>query len=198
MDYENEKDVFERYSFEGDFDELHRYYRELMALLDELNLNQVRRILNVLRFALENKKNVYIIGNGGSASTAEHYENDLMKIGGLRAFSLTNTSVLTALGNDNGYENIFVDKLKTMMDEGDVVIGISGSGNSMNVVKALEYARENGGIPIGVLGFNGGKCLEVLKDYPYVLVKSEDYGYIEDVHLTLSHSLSRLVRKKKI
>jgi D-sedoheptulose 7-phosphate isomerase len=199
----------ERFGLDGyhapqDVDVLGRYYSDLCKLIGELDMGQVRDVLGVLRFAFENEKTVYVVGNGGSASTAEHYENDFTKIAGLKSFALTNTSVVTALGNDNGYDNIFVDKLKTVMNPGDVVIGISGSGNSMNVVKALEYARDNRGVPVGILGFKGGEILKRLSDeslggfddFPHVLVRSEDYGYIEDIHLTLGHSLARNIQSK--
>ncbi len=193
-----DSDKFAGYARLDDLDDLEKYYNELVGILNDLDKVQVKNVLNVLRFAKDNKKTVFVLGNGGSASSAEHYVNDFMKIGGLKIISLTNISVVTALGNDISYEDIFVEQLKSLMSEGDVVIGISGSGNSMNVVKALEYARDNSGIPVGILGFDGGKCLEVLKDFPYVLVNSKDYGYVEDVHMSLSHSLSRMIKEKEI
>ena len=179
----------------GAIGSLKKYYNELIEILKEVDVESIENVLNVLRNASDNGKTIYVIGNGGSASTAEHYVNDFMKIGGLKAVSLTNISVITALGNDISYEDIFVEQLKTVMSDGDVVIGITGSGNSMNIVKALEYVRDNKGVAVGILGFDGGKCLDVLRgeNCNHVLIKSRDYGYVEDVHLSLSHCLSRNV-----
>jgi len=193
-----DSDKFAGYARLNDLDDLEKYYYDLVEILKDLNKVQIKNVLNVLRFARENNKMIFILGNGGSASSAEHYVNDFMKIGGLKAISLTNISVVTALGNDISYDDIFVEQLKSLMSSGDVVIGITGSGNSMNVVKALEYARDNSGIPVGILGFDGGKCLDVLNGFPYILVNSKDYGYVEDVHMSLSHSLSRMIKEKEI
>ncbi len=169
-----------------EFDE---YYSDLIKNLNNLSKEQAENVLKILKSAKLCHNNVFIIGNGGSSSSAEHYANDFMKIAKLRAFALTNLSILTALGNDINYDSIFIEQLKVVLKADDVVIGITGSGNSMNIVKALEYTRNNGGKTIGILGFNGGKALEFCDSY--ILVESEDYGIIEDIHMTLSHYLSR-------
>lgn len=170
-----------------------KYYNGLKNVIGGLDKFQVDGVLGVLRECKARGGTVYLCGNGGSASTCEHWVNDLMKIGGVRAVSLTNISVITALGNDISYDDIFIEQLKVLMKLGDVVIGISGSGNSMNVVKALDYAIINGGVGVGILGFEGGKCLEVLRERngSYILVNTEDYGFLEDIHLSLVHYFAR-------
>jgi len=172
------------------------YYSGLKEVIDGLSNEEVDGVLNVLKDCKFRGGVVYLCGNGGSASTAEHWVNDLMKIGRVRAVSLTNISVITALGNDISYDDIFVEQLKVLMKPGDVVIGISGSGNSMNVVKALEYVLSRGGVGVGVLGFKGGRCLEVLRGRgKYVLVESDDYGFLEDIHLSLVHYFARELKE---
>jgi D-sedoheptulose 7-phosphate isomerase len=172
------------------------YYNGLKKVIDSLRKEEVDSVLEVLKACKSRGGTVYLIGNGGSASTSEHWVNDLIKIGGLRAVSLTNISVITALGNDISYDDVFVEQLKTMFKEGDVVVGITGSGNSPNVVKALEYVLGNGGVGVGVLGFKGGRCLEVLRNRgKYILVETEDYGFLEDIHLSLAHYFARVLKK---
>ena len=138
---------------------------------------------------------VYIIGNGGSASTASHFAQGLCDAG-IFAFSLAdNTSVTTALANDLGYENIFSNQLKNILSPDDVVIGISGSGNSPNIVKAIELANKMGCITICLLGFDGGKLKDIAQKF--IHVKDDNYGRIEDVHLSLAHIISLYIKDAK-
>lgn len=137
---------------------------------------------------------VFIVGNGGSASTASHMAADLAKntIGPhmtrFRVMSLNdNMSLLTALANDNGYENVFREQLVNLIKPSDVLIAISASGNSPNVLAAIEYAKSRQAQTVGLLGFDGGKAIQMV-DRP-ILVRSEDYGVIEDAHLVLNHIL---------
>jgi D-sedoheptulose 7-phosphate isomerase len=105
--------------------------------------------------------------------------------------SLTsNSAVLTCLANDIGYENVFVWQLRNLMRPGDVVVGISASGNSPNAVKALEYAAENGGIPVAIVGFDGGRMKRVAKYAIHVETEKGEYGPVEDVHMVLDHLIS--------
>jgi len=173
-------------------DSFEKYYNGLKQVIDNLDKNQVNKVLSILKECKLRGGCIYLCGNGGSASTCEHWVNDLMKIEGMKAISLTNISVITALGNDISYDDIFIEQLKVLMKPGDVVIGISGSGNSMNVVKALKYACENQGAGVGVLGFDGGKVLDVVENY--VLVRTNDYGFLEDIHLSLGHYFARMLK----
>ncbi|MBX9768280.1 MAG: SIS domain-containing protein, partial [Bdellovibrionales bacterium] len=141
-------------------------------------------------------KTVFIFGNGGSAGTSQHMVNDLVKGSvapgkvRLKVIGLAdNMSVLTAYANDCGYDSVFVEPLKTLMTPGDVCIAISASGNSPNVVKAVEWAVANGGTVISLVGFTGGK----LKELSQVSIhfKSHNYGVVEDAQLMFSHLSSQ-------
>src|SRR5262249_27792829 len=138
-----------------------RYATYLTRLLAQLDCEAVERVGHILEVARNADSNVFLIGNGGSASTASHVAVDLgfgTRKGGGRAYrtiSLTdNAAFLTAAGNDICYDSVFVEQLKTLMREGDVVVAISASGNSPNVVKAVEYARDHGAIVVALTGFD--------------------------------------------
>ena len=171
------------------------YHQKLKQLINNLDKGQFNKVLNTIIECKNGKGTVYIIGNGGSASTAEHWVNDLVKISGIKAVSLTNISVITALGNDISYDDIFVEQLKIFLEDKDIVIAITGSGNSPNIVKALRYVKENSDAKmVGILGFDGGECLKILEDDPYILIKSNDYGLVESLHLCLIHYFAKSIR----
>ena len=144
--------------------------------------------------ARDRDKRIYAIGNGGSASTASHFVVDMGKgasIGREKRFKtipLTdNMEWITALGNDLSYEDVFVEQLKNFAEPGDVLLAISGSGNSENVLRAVKYAREVGCVTIGFTGFKGGK-LNGLVDHG-IVVPSDHMGRIEDIHVILQHMI---------
>ena len=172
-----------------DLKEFDEYYENLIQTLKGLSREEFDSVLKILKDAKINDNHVFIIGNGGSSSTAEHYANDFLKIGKLKVFALTNKPTITAFGNDIGYDSIFVEQLKVILNSGDVLIGITGSGNSQNIVNALKYVKENNGKTIGILGFDGGRAKEFCDSF--ILVKSNDYGIIEDIHMTIAHYISR-------
>jgi D-sedoheptulose 7-phosphate isomerase len=149
----------------------------------------------VKRKFLEGKR-VITCGNGGSASTASHYITDWSKMGNLatggkyRGLSLCdNIGLITAYGNDMSYDEIFVGQLKALLDDGDLVIAVSGSGNSPNVLKAVEYANANGAETLAVVGYDGGK-LKVIAHHS-VVVPSFDMQLCEDVHLMFGHMVMK-------
>jgi D-sedoheptulose 7-phosphate isomerase len=130
------------------------------------------------------------IDNGGSASTASHWVNDLTRWRDrpFRAISLTdNVAVVTAYGNDFGYDLIFKLQLETLMQPDDVVVAISASGNSPNIVSAIDYANENGGITVGLTGFDGGTLRELAQIVVHAPTNKGEYGPAEDVHMVLDH-----------
>ncbi len=138
------------------------------AVLQELRTDQINDVLNILEQALEQEQNIYIFGNGGSAATASHFQNDFNKgvsehTGKKFRFQCLNDNVATilAIANDIGYEEIFRFQLRGKVKKGDVVIAISGSGNSKNVLYAAEYAKENGAAVVGMTGFSGGRLKEI-------------------------------------
>ncbi|MCK4926792.1 SIS domain-containing protein, partial [Candidatus Aerophobetes bacterium] len=141
------------------------YLTELSSTLDELPLHQIERIKDILLKAYRDGKRIFIMGNGGSATASSHFACDLAKgitMGSphmkdrFKVIALTdNVPLLTAWANDTGYENIFVEQLRNLLEEGDVVIAISASGNSKNVLRAVEYANSKAAITIGLTGFEG-------------------------------------------
>ena len=177
------------------------YITGLKICLDELSQQDVDDIADTIFGAYKKGRRIFILGNGGSASTASHFACDL-KIGTavegkprVQATSLTdNVAVITALANDIDYSSIFAEQLAGCLDEGDVVIGISASGNSPNVVKAIEFAKSRGAVTIGCIGFGGGKLKELA--LKCIILSSEDYGQVEDAHMSLAHIISYLVKEK--
>lgn len=169
------------------------YVSELLARLDS---EAIAAFLKVLLEARERGSSIFFMGNGGSASTASHFANDVA-IGSkswrkpLRAFSLTdNVSVLTAIANDYGYDQIFVQQLKVYMIPGDVVVAISASGNSPSVVQAVEYANANGGITVALTGFDGGKLRSISQIPMHVPTGRNEYGPVEGVHMIVHHLIA--------
>lgn len=174
------------------------YLTHLRTCLDQLDLQQVEGVVQVLRRALDQDATVYVVGNGGSASTATHMASDLSRARcgtgepGLRAVSLTdNVAAFTAMANDTGYEGAFAEMLALQTRPGDVVLAISGSGNSPNVVRAVEVARERGAVTVGLIGFGGGDLGGVVDHQ--ITVASRHYGAVEDLHLCLGHMLAMML-----
>lgn len=168
------------------------YVRRLHQAIDALPRDRLAQLGELLYRAYRDEKQVFTLGNGGSASTASHMAADLAKntIGpNMRRFHVVslndNTATLTALANDLGYENVFSEQLKNLIRAGDVLIAISASGKSPNVVNAVRYAQERSAEVAAVLGFDGGTAA-VLADLA-IVVPSDHYGIIEDVHLVINH-----------
>lgn len=169
------------------------YIEYLKKVLDQVNPEEVVKFINAISEARKNDRVIYFIGNGGSAATASHFANDLA-VGTrtsskpFRVMSLTdNVAVLTAIGNDFGYDEIFTKQLEAYLNPGDVVVAISASGNSANVVKALQFARKRAAKTIGLTGFDGGRIKEIADVNVHVPSQKGEYGPVEDVHLILDH-----------
>ena len=151
----------------------------------------------------QNKKNLFLAGNGGSAANANHLAADLIYgvnqagRGTFQVHSLSaNPSVLTCLGNDIGYENIFSHQLFRKASKGDLCFLISASGNSQNLIRAVEACKSLGLISIGILGFDGGKLAKVVDHLVLVETDIGKYGPVEDIHLGICHAVSALVAKE--
>jgi len=174
------------------------YAEYLVKLLGELDHQKIAECIALLDEARENDNTIFIIGNGGSASTASHIGNDfglvvLKKTNkafnkSYRALALTdNVSVISAIGNDSTYNNIFLDQLKIHFRKGDKLIAISASGNSPNLVVAAEWFKSQGGKVMGWLGFDGGKLKEIV-DVPLIISSPKgEYAPVEDLHLVINH-----------
>ncbi len=179
------------------------YIEDIKSSLDTLDLNSIERIVDVLWTAYLNDKQVFIMGNGGSASTASHFACDLGKgtvVKGrkrLRVICLNdNTALITALSNDLNYNEVFKEQLVNLVNPDDVVIAITASGNSPSVLKAVECARENDAVSVGLIGFEGGKLRTIVDES--IIVDNRNYGQIEDTHLVLGHMISQCIRHKII
>lgn len=174
-----------------------RYIDRVTAVLRKLDLTAVGRVIDLFVQARDKGSTIFFLGNGGSAATASHFANDL-GFGAspegktpFRAISLaSNIAFLTCLANDIGYENVFSWQLRNLMRPGDVVVGISASGNSPNVVNALTYARENGGISVAFTGFDGGQIKCIANHCVHFETEKGEYGPVEDAHMVLDHLIS--------
>lgn len=173
-----------------------QYTENLSDILKNIDTHVVLKIKNSLDSTIKNKSKIYILGNGGSAATASHMTNDLsvgLKLRDIRNFDVEslsdNSSVCTAIANDIGYENIFYAQIKNKINKNDVLIAISCSGNSANILKAVEYAITQGTTIIGLTGFDGGKLKELSDINFHVNTPKGEYGLVEDVHMILDHIL---------
>jgi D-sedoheptulose 7-phosphate isomerase len=178
------------------------YLTRLNQACQEIPLDKVEALANAMLDAWRNKRQVFIFGNGGSAGNAIHLANDFVfgiskKFGsGLRIHALpANTSVITCLANDIGYENIFEYQLGLMGDPGDVVIALSGSGNSPNIVKALEYATKAQLQSFAILGYSGGKSLSLAKTAIHIPIN--DMQISEDLQVIIGHMLMQYLYGQK-
>jgi len=176
------------------------YLERLKELLDIFPHHKFEEIGKAMLSAYHEEKHVFIMGNGGSGSTASHFACDINKGS---CFNLEkkfkviclndNIPTMLAYANDLSYNKVFVEQLKNFLQPGDVVIGISGSGNSENVIQAVSYAKERGARTIGLSGFDGGKLSQAV-DIPFVAVIN-DMQKVEDVHMIVVHMLMQYLCK---
>jgi D-sedoheptulose 7-phosphate isomerase len=171
---------------------VHGYLGHFRALVDAVDVDAVCRVVEALRDARDRGSTVFIAGNGGSAATASHLANDLGKAtkrsgrAPFRVMSMTdNVSWVTALANDEGYERIFTGQLENFGRSGDVLIVITASGNSPNIVQAVEYARGAGLVTVGLVGFDGGAIRDRLHEVLWVETEKGAYGPVETAHTLL-------------
>lgn len=176
-----------------------QYLKETLPLFERYKSPQFTDAMEALIAAYLARHPVFICGNGGSAGTSSHMVNDLVKgtvVEGkqrLKVIGLAdNLSTLTAYANDCGYETVFVEPLKTLWEKGSVLIAISASGNSENVVRAAQYAKANGGHVIALVGFKGGKLKDIAQTS--LFFESMNYGSVEDCQLMFSHIASQYLR----
>jgi D-sedoheptulose 7-phosphate isomerase len=175
----------------------HGYLERLTGILGALDLEAVGRVVQVFLDSRSRGSTMFFMGNGGSAATALHFANDMCVCASpqgsvpFRAIGLTaNVSHLTCLANDFGYDAVFSFQLRNLMRQGDVVVGISASGNSPNVINALEYANDNGGVSVAIVGFDGGRMKQIAHHSIHVQTSKGEYGPVEDVHMILDHLIS--------
>ena len=179
------------------------YPRQVAQLLSSMDLGAADRIAEALIKARLAEQTIFCIGNGGSAATASHFATDLAwgrQVAGInrpRALSLAaNVPLMTAVANDIGFAEVFVEQLKTLFRRGDVVFAISASGNSENLLRAIEYANGHGGVSVGLVGFDGGKMLSVCHSCLHVETPPGMYEMVEDVHHAVCHMLSSYMKPR--
>ena len=166
------------------------YLSEILATIDP---GTIASFTKVLLEARDRGARIFFIGNGGSAATASHFANDL-SIGTrswqkpFQAISLTdNVPILTAIANDYSYDDVFLNQLKAQMRSGDVLVAISVSGQSPNVLRAVEYANRYGAVTVSLTGFDGGRLKSLCKVSLHAETHQGEYGPVEDIHLILNH-----------
>lgn len=178
-----------------------QYIDDLKSLLDDFPYQQFERMIDALLKAYKEERHIFVMGNGGSAATASHWVCDVNKGCCLhldkkfKMISLNdNIATMMAYANDLSYEDVFIEQLKNFFRPGDVVIGISGSGNSENVLRAIDYAAGHGGLTIGLCGYGGGRLKEMVEIDLHA--RMDDMQKVEDVHLIIVHMvMQRLFRE---
>ena len=180
-------------------DEISEYLAGLEQMIDSIPLAQIETVLRLLEEAYRGGHRIFVMGNGGSAATASHLALDLAKntiMPGsprVKAISLTDhVPLITAWSNDTAYEHVFAEQLANMIEPGDVAIGISTSGNSPNVINALNLTKRSAGVTIGLLGARGGRIKDIVD--AYVLAPGSNIEQEEDAHLILAHVITRHMR----
>ena len=177
------------------------YIEKVIDTLKKIDTEAISDVIEVLIETLYSDGIIYVFGNGGSAATASHMQNDFNR--GISEYSnkkfkffclSENVATITAIANDFSYDEIFVQQLKDRLSENDVVIAISGGGNSKNIVKAAEYAKIKGNTVIGITGFDGGK-LKQLADYN-LHADIDDMQVSEDIHLIFNHLIMSVLISK--
>lgn len=196
----NREDSIQRPDFR---DFYRKYTNRLTEIMNELALEPIEHLIDALLTARANRKRIFVLGNGGSAATASHFANDFSKHRfkdsslTFRVMSLTdNMSWISATANDEGFENVFINQLKNHMDPGDVVIALSSSGESPNVVNSVRWANNNGGFTFGIVGFNGGAVADSAHHTIYIPTKRGQYGFHEDISIMLTHVISIFLQER--
>lgn len=189
------KDIFARCKGKPDY--YRSYFSYLNEILTAVDTESISNVIDCFLEARDNKRTIFFAGNGGSASTASHFAQDLGEVGrktnkpGFRTLSLAdNISLLSAIGNDYGFEKIFSIQLSELFSPCDVLVAISASGNSPNVVNAVEFAKKAGGKTIGLVGFDGGKMKDICDHVIHVKTDPGEYGPAEDAHMIMDHLIT--------
>jgi D-sedoheptulose 7-phosphate isomerase len=183
------------------YDEIEHYWHELASTIQAMPFDMLTKAAELLLDCYRRGSTVFILGNGGSAATASHFACDLAKgtqVIGLPAFRVIslsdNVPLMSAWANDTNYDRIFAEQLATLIRPADIVIAISASGNSPNILAAAKMARQSGAITLALTGQDGGK-LSRLADCT-IYVPSQSIEQVEDAHLVIAHSLCVVLRKQ--
>ena len=181
------------------------YIDYLSQVLNKINKKSISDLEKLLEKTRRHNNTIFIAGNGGAASTAITMANDLgfdilKKTKIKKTFKIQslndNPSVITAIANDTGYENTFVNQLKIHFKKGDILIVLSASGNSLNLIKACNWVKKKNGKTVGILGFDGGKLLKICNLNIHIKTQKNEYGPVEDAQLVINHILAHWFQKK--
>ena len=179
-------------------EKINAYYEKLKATVDLIDRESIDKAMKALTKARDEKHFIYIMGNGGSASTASHFTGDFNKglsLNREKRFRFVclndNAASVLSLANDVDYSQVFVEQLKNFLSDGDIVMAISGSGNSANVINAVEYAKSKGNTVIGLTGYSGGK-LKPLSDIS-LHIPVDDMQIVEDLHMVFDHLMMSIL-----
>ncbi len=174
-----------------------QYKEDLLRQINKIDDNMLNSLLCRIIDCLEKHNTIFIAGNGGSAATASHLACDLVKISKVHKLKIMclndNVPIMTAISNDINYEEVFSFQLASLAKVGDLLIVISASGNSPNIIRVVEASIEKGVETFGLIGFDGGKVVDLLDDY--ILVDDFNYGVVEDMHLVVCHMISKLIKE---
>ena len=179
------------------------YHKYLSKLLDNLDCKAIEEVTKLILEKSRDGQDIFLVGNGGSAATASHFATDLVQCSqpeaGLyfRAISLAdNVPLLTALSNDKGYEEVFTGQIRNLFRKNDILIAISASGNSPNVITAVRLAKQLGGVTVGLVGFDGGELAQICDYVIHAYTNKGEYGPVEDIHLIIDHMITSYLRMK--
>ena len=195
------EEIFAQSSLQADY--FRRYCDYVQKLISQIDVASVKKVVDCLLEARENNKTIYFAGNGGSAATASHFAQDMNEVGrktrgkGFRTRSINdNVSALTAIGNDYSFEDVFELQIQESFDSGDVLVVISASGNSPNVIKAVELAKVKNGSTVALVGFDGGRLAKICDHVVHIQSKKGEYGPVEDIHLIINHLVVTWLQNK--
>ena len=177
------------------------YLKRLVEITQSIDLRKIENFFSICENARKNNNKIFFAGNGGSAATASHFSSDFLGANikkGIKppyqTISLTdNNSVITAFGNDFGYDLIFKNQLISLFSEGDVLVIISASGNSPNIVEAVQWVNQNNGVSVGIVGFDGGQLLQICQHTIHCQSNKGEYGPVEDIHLIIDHIINNYI-----
>jgi D-sedoheptulose 7-phosphate isomerase len=177
------------------------YFKRVSDALNHIDIGAITRLVKLLMEAREKENTIFIFGNGGSGATASHVTGDFLKgisYGLEKRFRVQclndNMAGVMAISNDLSYEEIFIEQLKVFLHKDDIVIGISGSGNSANVVKAMEYARSNGAHTVAFCGYKGGAIKEIADLVIHAPI--QDMEITEDIHIIIFHAIKQVMMRE--
>jgi len=184
---------------------INNYLNRDINLINAIDKEKLEKIIKLIEEAVRNKKTIFVAGNGGSAATGAHLVEDFQKLNlgkhpqakkeRVKAICLTdNIPLMTAWANDEGFEYIFSEPLKNLGEAGDLIILITGSGNSKNILEAAKVAKELNIKTVGLLGFDGGQAKDLVDEY--LIVSDNGYAYVEDLHMILIHLIANYFSDK--